>query len=120
MNAAVIARQQDTGGAGHESQRVLIHVHHTPTAIAARGVVPHGVPVLPKPNVEGVEKGAVRIVRIHGDALVVPILGIVARAAATVSERSAGRAGYLSPGYAAIGRAIGAELAAIRTSAAAI
>ena len=27
MNAAVIARQQDAGRAGHESQRVLIDMH---------------------------------------------------------------------------------------------
>jgi hypothetical protein len=75
---------------------------------------------LPKPNLERVEKGSIGINRIDSDALVVPILGIVAGAAAAIRKRRAGRTGDLSPGHAAVGRAIGAQLTAIRVSAATV
>ena len=74
--------------------------------------------ILPKPDFESVEEDAVRVVRIDGDALVVPVLRIVAGEAVAIGERSTGRAGDLSPGRAAVGRAVGAELAAARVATA--
>ena len=120
MNTTVIARQQDARGTGHESERVLVHVHTMVRAIPAGDVVPHGIPVGPEPNFEGVEKDAVGVVRINGDALVVPVLGIVSRRATAVRERIAGRASDLSPGYPAVCGAVGTELAASRTATATI
>src|SRR5207248_1927209 len=107
MDSTVIARQEDAGGAGDEGKRVLIHVHAiVRRAITASGIIPNEIPVGPEPDLEGVEKDAVRIVRINGNALVVPVLRIVARRGAAVSEGSARRAGDLSPGYAAVGCAV--------------
>ena len=86
---------------------MLIDVHDIPAAITAGGV-------------ESAEKDAIRIIRIHGNSLVVPILGVIARTAGAVEEQGAGRASNLSPGGAAVGRPVGAELATVGASAAAV
>src|SRR5439155_22759661 len=60
---------------------------------------------------------AVRIVWVHGDSLVVPVLGIIALATSAVSERATLRALHISPARAAVCGSPGAKLATIRTAA---
>ena len=89
MDAAIVAKQQDAGRAGHESQRMLVNVHRTRAAgigISAGGVSPQEVRVLPEPSFERVEENTVGVVRINGDALVVPVLRIVAGSAQAIQE----------------------------------
>src|SRR6476659_6440267 len=99
---------------------MLIHVDHIPTAISARSVVPQRIWVRPEPDVESAKEDPVRIVRIDRDRLIVPVLRVVAGTARAIGKRSARRARNLSPGRAAISRAVGAELAAVRVPAATI
>src|SRR6266516_2717055 len=99
---------------------MLIHVNGTcapAVGITAGGIVPHSSRTRCKPHIERVEKHPVRIVRIHGDSLVVPVLGIVALATSAVSERAALRAFHVSPARAAVCGSPGAKLATIRTAA---
>ena len=88
--------------------------------ITAGGIVPDGSCARCKPDVESVEEDAVRIVWIHGDSLVVPVLWIVAGGILAVSERAALRTFHVSPACAAIRGSPGAELAARCASATAI
>src|SRR5207237_7283527 len=88
VDAAIAASQQNAGRAGHKSERVLIHVNDLRvTAVAAGRISPRGISILPKPDFEGVEKDAVRIVWIDRDTLVVPVLIIIGVAASAVGNR---------------------------------
>src|SRR6476469_509155 len=100
---------------------MLIHVHGTcrpAVRITARDIVPHSSRARCKPHIERVEEDAVRIVWVHCDSLVVPVLGIIACGIRAVSERAALRAFHVSPGAAAVGCRPGAELTAIGAAAA--
>src|SRR6266436_3530464 len=95
---------------------MLIHVNGAcvpAIRITAGGIVPHSARARCKPHVERVEKDPVRIVRIHGDSLVVPVLGIVALATSAVSERAALRTFHVSPARATVRGSPGAKLATI-------
>ena len=81
-DAAVAALRSNTGRAGHECQRVLINMHAVfRRGIAARGIVPRrcrcGV-LRSQTRFRRCRKDAIGVVRIDGDALVVPVLRIVA------------------------------------------
>src|SRR4029077_13211827 len=69
-----------------------------------------------KPNFEGIDKNPVGIIWINRDPLVVPVLGIVARAATAIDERIAIRTGKLGPACAAVSRVPNAKLATVGTS----
>src|SRR5206468_9654893 len=100
---------------------MLIHVHRTCASairITARGIVPHSARTRCKPHLERVEKDPIWIIRIHGDSLVVPVLGIVALATSAVSERAALRTFHVTPIGAAVGRSPGTQLATIGAAAA--
>ena len=110
VNASVVACQQKWM-TRNERQRML----STCTTACCRysaGRSFHDGFRRPRTRLRSVEKDTVRIIRVHGDALVVPILGIIAGTVAAVSEGGARRTGNLRPGSAAIRRSIGAELAA--------
>src|ERR1700719_788755 len=82
---------------------MLVHVHDFGVpAVATSGISPGGVSILPKPDLECVEEGAVRIVWIHGDTLVVPVLIVIASAAATVEQSRPRRTLNLGPSGSAI------------------
>src|SRR2546423_4827206 len=102
---------------------MLIDMHRTcgpAIRITAGGIVPYGARTRCKPYVECVEEDAVRIVWVHGDSLVVPVLGIVALATSAVSERAALRTFHVSPGRATVCGSPGAKLAARSTPATAV
>src|SRR2546421_8803344 len=121
MDAAIVTYKERAGRPGHEGQGMLIHVHSLVRgAVAAGRIVPGRTWILPEPDFEGVEESAVRVIRIHGDPLVVPVLGIIAGRESAVHQRSTGRAGNLSPGGATIRGPISAELTAIRIATATI
>src|SRR6266446_7266994 len=104
---------------------MLIHVNGAcapAIRITAGGIVPHSARARCKPHVKRVEKDAVRIVWVHCDSLVVPVLGIVAlaRGGCAVSERAALRALHITPARATVCGSPSAELAARSTAAAAV
>src|SRR5262245_24661568 len=102
---------------------MLIHVNGAcvpAVRITAGGIVPHSARARCKPHVERVEKDPGRMVWVHCDSLVVPVLGIVALATSAVSERAALRALHISPARATVCGSPGAKLAAISTAAAAV
>src|SRR4029077_20825705 len=88
--------------------------------IAAGGIVPDSPGAGSEPNVERIKEDAILIVRIHGDPLVVPVLGIIARAVLAVSKRAALRTLHEGPTRTAVSRRPGTDLAARRIAAAAI
>src|SRR6267154_2552472 len=71
-----------------------------------------------KPHIERVEEDAVRIVWVHGDSLVVPVLGIIACGIRAVSERAALRTFHVSPARATVCGSPGTQLAATGAAAA--
>src|SRR6059058_1124969 len=77
-------------------------------AIAAGCVVERCTRAGGEPNFEGADEDTVRVVRVYGDGLVVPVLWVIAGA------------GHLCPVRAAIGRDPDAELAARGVVAAAV
>src|SRR5580765_7903770 len=98
---------------------MLIHVNGTcapAIRITAGDIVPHSARARCKPHIKRVEKDPVRIVWIHGDSLVVPVLGIIAlaRGGGAVSERAALRTFHVSPAPATVRASPGAQLAARR------
>ena len=102
---------------------MLIHVHGTrvpAVRISAGGIVPHSSRARRKPDVKRIEEDAVRVVRIDGDSLVVPVLWIVALATSAVSKRAALRALHITPVRAAVCGSPGADLAASGIAAPAI
>src|SRR4029077_4227376 len=88
--------------------------------IAAGGIVPDSPCARSEPNVERIKEDAIRIVRIHGDSLVVPVLGIVARAVLAVSKRAALRTLHEGPTRTAVSRRPATDLPPSRIAAAAI
>src|SRR6266403_1592093 len=99
---------------------MLIHVHGTcrpAVRITARDIVPHSSRARCKPHIERVEEDAVRIVWVHGDSLVVPVLGIIACGIRAVSERAALRTFHVSPARATVCGSPGTQLAAIGAAA---
>src|SRR5437660_5388256 len=114
MDTAIVTCKERAGRTGHKRQGMLVHMHSfVRGAVAAGRIVPGRTWVLPEPDFEGVEESAIRVIRIHGDPLIVPILRVVAGREAAVHKRSTGRAGNLSPGDATVRGPIGAELTAI-------
>src|SRR5215216_3033087 len=102
---------------------MLVHVNRTcgsAVGIAAGGIIPNGACACCKPNVKSVEEDAVRIVRIHSEALVVPVLRIIAGGVLAVSECAALRTLHVSPARPAIGGSPGAELTSIGVATAAV
>src|SRR5688572_20234730 len=105
---------------------MLIDVHAIVNRVVAAGqIIPgqrggRGCTAVPKPDVESIEEDAIRIVRVYGQALVVPILRVIAIPAFAVSEQIAARADDLRPGGASVRAPKGAELAAIGIAAAGI
>src|SRR6476469_5722975 len=102
---------------------MLIHVNGTCASairITAGGIVPNSACACCKPHVERVEKDPIRIVWIHGDSLVVPVLGIVTLATGTVSERATLRTLHKSPVRATVCCSPGTQLAAGSIAAATI
>src|SRR5437867_659111 len=98
-------------------------MHRTSRAavgIAAGGIVPSCSRARCEPNVKSVEEDALRIIRVHDHALIVPVLGIIACAVLAVSERAALRTLHEGPTCASVSRGPGANLAARGTSAAAV
>src|SRR4051795_3963983 len=99
---------------------MLIHVNGTCASakrITAGGIVPHSACPGCKPHIEGVEKDPVRIVRVHYDSLVIPVLGIVALATSAVSERTTLRAFHVSPARSAIRGSPSSKLTSIGIAA---
>jgi hypothetical protein len=100
---------------------VLIDVHHM--AREARAVVAAGeiVEAYPgpggEPNVEGIDKNAIRIIWIDRHSLVVPVLRVVAGVTRTVQKGTAAGAGHKAPRIAAISAAPNTELATASVTA---
>ena len=69
------------------------------SGITARNIIPHSARARCKPNVICVEEDAVGVIWVNSDALIVPVLVIIP---ATVSERAALRALYITPARAAV------------------
>src|SRR5450759_5393142 len=93
---------------------MLIHVHGTcvpAVGITAGGIVPDSARPGCKPDVEGADEDTVRVVRIHCDRLIVPILRVIASAILAVSKRAALRALHVAPGSPAVRGSPGADLA---------
>src|SRR5438270_10924324 len=88
--------------------------------IAAGGIVPGRSSARCEPNVKGVEEDALRIIWIHNDSLIVPVLGIVACAVLAISQCAALRTPHEGPTCASVSRSPSANLAARGTSAAAV
>src|SRR5437773_3972141 len=88
--------------------------------ITTGSIVPDSSRTRCKPHLERVEKDPVRIVWVHCDSLVVPVLGIVALAVVTVSKRAALRALHITPTPATVCGSPGAELAAVGAAAAVV
>ena len=85
--------------------------------IATGDIIPNGACARCKPDVEGVEEDAVRIVRIHRDSLVVPVLRIIdGRFWQSLSD-AALRSLHVSPARAAIGGSPDAELTSVGAAA---
>src|SRR6266536_4975064 len=102
---------------------MLIHVHGTcvpAVRITAGGIVPDSSRARCKPDLKRIEKDPVRIIRIYGDSLVVPVLRIIALTASTVSKRTALRTLHITPSSTTIRGSPGAELAAIGAATATI
>src|SRR5439155_26927961 len=93
-------------------------------AIAAGCVVERCTRAGGEPDFEGADEDTVRVVRVYGDGLVVPVLWVIAGTGdgswRAVLERGAVGAGHLCPVRAAIGRDPDAELAARGVVAAAV
>src|SRR5436309_6794384 len=85
--------------------------------ITTGSIVPHSSRARCKPDIEGVEKHPVRVIRIHCDSLVVPVLRVIAGAVIAVSERAALRALHITPTPATVRGSPGTELAAIGAAA---
>src|SRR5437762_5610693 len=98
---------------------MLVHVHGTwvRAGITTGSIVPDSSRARCKPHVVSIEEDPVRIVRIYGDSLIVPVLRIIE---ATVTERTALRPFHVTPTRAAICRSPGSDLAARGTAATAI
>ena len=88
--------------------------------IPAGGIVPGRSRARREPDVESVEEDALRVVRIYNNSLIVPVLGIVAYAVLTISQRATLRTAHKGPACAAVSRSPGANLTASGTAAAAI
>src|SRR4029077_10756672 len=121
MHAAIVSDRQNTGRSRYKSECVLIHVHGTwVTAGITTGYI---VPDCPcprcKPDVEGVKEHAVGIVRIHRDALVVPVLRIIASTGNDV-DRTALGALHKTPSPATVCGSPSAKLAAVGVATPAI
>src|SRR6266550_2152837 len=104
---------------------MLVHVNGACSPgirITAGGIVPCRSRARCEPNVKSVEEHAVRIVRIHDDSLVVPVLRIITGTiwAATVSQRAALRTFHEGPACAAVSSSPGADLATRSFAAAAV
>src|ERR1700747_3517401 len=101
---------------------MLVHMRgmRAPTGITTGSIVPNSSCARCKPDLESVDENAVGVVWIDGDSLVVPVLGIVALATATVPRRAALRAFHITPSPAAVCGGPGAELAAVGVATAAI
>ena len=84
MHAAVVPRQQYARGAGNERQGMLVHMNTIIGRVISAGrVVPRkggcrGRAAIPKPDFKRVEENTIGVIRIHGQALIVPILRVVA------------------------------------------
>src|SRR5437764_15137961 len=98
---------------------MLVHVHGmwVGAGITTGSIVPDSSRARCEPHVVSIEEYPVRIVRIYGDSLIVPVLRIIE---ATVTQRTALRTFHVSPGASAIRRSTAAELAARGTAATAI
>src|SRR6267378_8470812 len=88
--------------------------------IAAGGIIPGSSRARCEPNFKSVEEDALRIIWIHNDSLIVPVLGIVSCAVLAVSKRAALGTFHESPTCASVSRSPSANLAARRTSTTAI
>src|SRR6266496_2156705 len=102
---------------------MLIHVHGTcapAVGITAGRIVPDSSCARCKPHVERIEEDPVRIIRIYGDSLVVPVLRIIALTATTVSKRAALRTLHITPSSPAVCASPGADLATSGVAAATI
>src|SRR5437588_133408 len=102
---------------------MLVHVHGTrvpAVRISAGGIIPNSARARRKPDVKRIDEDPVRIVRIDGDSLVVPVLGIVALATSAVPEGAALRTFHETPSRTAIRCCPGADLAASGIAAPAI
>ena len=90
MNAAVVADEKDAGIAWHEGLGVVIDVGDVVSergaGVTASNVVPVSAGAGNEPCIEGVEEDAIRIVGIDSNALVVPVLWIVAAAGRAYSR----------------------------------
>src|SRR5437868_14124130 len=93
---------------------MLVHVNGACSAgirITAGGIVPCSSRARCKRDVESIKENAIRIVRIHDDSLVVPVLWVIAGTALAVSEYPALGAFHEGPACTAIRRSPGAYLA---------
>src|SRR5882757_1831457 len=88
--------------------------------ITAGSIVPRTSRTSREPDVESVEKNTLRIIWIHNDSLIVPVLGIVTCAVLAVSKRAALGTFHKGPACAAVSRRPCTALTAGRTSAAAV
>src|SRR4051794_28875098 len=77
--------------------------------VVPRQILRQRVASVPKPNVERVEKYAVRIIWIDRDALIVPVLVVIRIHPFAVSQRRAIGTGNFCPSHAAIRCAIRSE-----------
>src|SRR5262245_16095342 len=80
---------------------MLVHVHGTwvGAGVTTGNIVPDCPRSRCKPDVKGIKKHPVRIVRIDRHALVVPVLRIIH---STITEQTALRALHVSPARAAV------------------
>src|SRR5947208_15585868 len=102
---------------------MLIHMHRASCAavrIPAGGIVPGSSCARCKPDIEGVENDAVRIIWIDDHSLIVPVLWVIAGAVLAVPECTALRALHEGPICTAVRGGPVAYLAAECDDAAAV
>ena len=94
---------------------MLIHVHWARVSavrITAGGIVPHSSRARCKPDLERVKEDPVGIIRIDGDALVVPVLRIITGAVTAISGLATLIAFHITPARATVCGSPSADLAA--------
>src|SRR5690348_12355350 len=102
---------------------MLIHMYRARVpgvGITARGICPTGSRTRRKPHLERIEEDPVRIIRIHSDSFVVPVLRIITGTVNAVSEGAALRALHVTPARTTVGASPGTQLAAIAIAAATV
>ena len=119
-DAAIATLEEEARRSGHIGERVLIDVDNVAAAVAAGDIVKRCAGAAGQPNIEGIDKEAVRIVRIDCYSLVVPVLRIVALPPVQFRSEPPADPAIKLQVAPAIGTGPNAKLAAARVTATAV